>query len=148
MRLCGVLLVAGATLALAADEKKDDAKDELKKFDGTWVLVSSERDGEKAPEELIKKAMPKAVGKDGTVTFFSQGKEEAQATFTVDPTKKPKTIDATMTSGPDKGKKSMGIYEFEGDTLKICYNEKERPKEFSTKKGSGNTLEVYKREKK
>jgi uncharacterized protein (TIGR03067 family) len=148
MRLCGVLLAAGAVLALAADEKKDDAKDELKKFDGTWVLVSSEKDGEKAPEEALKKVMPKAVSKDGTVTFFSDGKEQGQATFTVDPTKKPKTMDATMTTGPDKGKKSLGIYEMEGDTLKICYNEKERPKEFSAKKGSGNTLDTYKREKK
>src|SRR4051812_21154096 len=101
MRLCGVLLAAGAALALAADDKKDDAKDELKKFDGTWVVVSVEMDGEKAPEEGIKKAMPKAVGKEGTVTFFAEGKEQGQATFTVDPTKKPKTLDATMTGGPD-----------------------------------------------
>jgi uncharacterized protein (TIGR03067 family) len=148
LRLLGVLVVAGAALAIAADEKKDDAKDELKKFEGTWILVSSEKDGEKAPEEALKKAMPKAVSKGDTVTFISDGKEQGQATFTVDPTKKPKTIDATMTSGPDKGKKSLGIYEFEGDTLKVCHNEKERPKDFSAKKGSGNTLDTYKREKK
>src|SRR5262249_45781648 len=130
MRLCSVLLVAGAALALAADEKKDDAKDELKKFEGTWVLVSSEQNGEKAPEEALKKARPKATAKGDKVTLFAEDKEVMQLTFTVDPTKKPKTIDSTATTGPDKGKKSLGIYEFDGDTLKICYNEKERPKDF------------------
>jgi uncharacterized protein (TIGR03067 family) len=152
MRLWGVLLLAGGALvvggALAtADDKKDDAvKEEMKKFDGTWQLVSSERDGEKAPAEAIKTA--KAVGKAGKVTMSVEGKTVMEADFTVDPTQKPKTIDATATSGPDKGKKSLGIYEFDGDMLKICYSEKERPKEFSTKKGSGCTLDVYKREKK
>jgi uncharacterized protein (TIGR03067 family) len=146
IRLLGVLVAAGAALALAADEKKDDAKDELKKFEGAWVLVSSEHDGEKAPEELIKTA--KASVKGDKVTLSVGGKTVMEAEFKVDPTKKPKTIDSTATAGPDKGKKSFGIYEMEGDTLKICYNEKERPKEFSAKKGSGNTLDTYKREKK
>jgi uncharacterized protein (TIGR03067 family) len=148
MRLCGVLLVAGAALAVAADDKKDDAKDELKKFEGTWQLVSSEHDGEKAPAEEIKKAMPKAVVKGDKVTLSAGGKTVMEAEFTVDPTKKPKTIDSTATAGPDKGKKTLGIYELDGDNLKICFNEKERPKEFSAKKGSGNTMDTYTREKK
>src|SRR5437773_10911288 len=43
MRLLGVLLAAGAVLAIAADDKKDDAaKDELKKFEGTWQRVAGE----------------------------------------------------------------------------------------------------------
>ena len=146
LRLWGVLLVAGAALAIAADDKKDDAKAELKKFEGTWQLVSSEPEGEKAPAEAIKTA--KATAKGNKVTLSVGGKEIMELTFTVDPTKKPKTIDSTATSGPDKGKKSLGIYEIEGDTLKICYNEKERPKDFSAKKGSGNTLDTYTREKK
>ena len=148
VRLLGVLLVAGAALAVAADDKKDDAKDELKKFEGTWVLVSSERDGEKAPAEELKKVMPKAVVKGDKVTLSVGDKTVMEAEFTIDPTKKPKTIDSTATTGPDKGKKTLGIYEIDGDTFKICYNEKERPKEFSAKKGSGNTLDTYTREKK
>jgi uncharacterized protein (TIGR03067 family) len=146
-QLLGVLLLAGAALALGADDKKDEpVKDELKKLEGTWMLVSSEHNGEKAPADAIKNA--KAVVKGDKVTLSVDGKEIMEITMTVDPTKKPKTIDATATSGQDKGKKSVGIYELDGDNFKICYAEKERPKEFSAKKDSGCTLDTYKREKK
>jgi uncharacterized protein (TIGR03067 family) len=146
MRLWGVLLLAGFLLpGGAALVRADDKKDEMAKFDGTWKLVSSEREGEKAPDDAIKTA--KAVSKDGKVTLQVEGKTVGELEFVVDPTKKPKWLDATATSGPDKGKKTFGIYEFDGDMLKICFNEKERPKEFSAKKGSGNTLDMYKREK-
>jgi uncharacterized protein (TIGR03067 family) len=157
MRLWGVLLLAGLALiagaallgggarAIADDKKDDAAKEEMKKFEGNWQLVASERDGEKAPADVIKTA--KAATKAGKVTLSVDGKTVLEADFTIDPTKKPKTIDATPTTGTDKGKKSLGIYEFDGDTLKICYSEKERPTEFTAKKGSGNTLDVYKREK-
>jgi uncharacterized protein (TIGR03067 family) len=149
--LAGLALIAGAALlgggarAIADDKKDDAAKDEMKKLDGNWQLVASEHDGEKAPAEAIKTA--KVATKAGKVTMSVDGKTVMEADFTIDPTKKPKTIDATATTGADKGKKTLGIYEFDGDTFKVCYSEKERPTEFSAKKGSGNTLDVYKREK-
>jgi|SRR5260370_27176617 uncharacterized protein (TIGR03067 family) len=144
--LAGFLLPAGAALVMADDKKDDAVKEELKKFEGTWKLVSSEHDGEKAPDDAIKTA--KAMAKGGQVTLSVDGKTVMEADFTIDPTKKPKTIDATVTTaGPDKGKKTLGIYEIDGDTMKICFSDKERPKEFSAKKGSGCTLDMYKREK-
>jgi hypothetical protein len=44
----------------------------------------------------------------------------------------------------------LGIYELEGNTWKVCYAMpgKERPKDFSAKEGSGQTLAVWEREKK
>jgi len=42
-----------------------------------------------------------------------------KATFTIDPAKKPKTIDYQMTDGFTKGKKQLGIYEVDGDTFKL-----------------------------
>jgi hypothetical protein len=55
-----------------------------------------------------------------------------------------------MTEGDDKGKTFRGIYEFEGDTRKVCLAPagKERPKEFSSTAGSGHVLAVLKRVKK
>jgi uncharacterized protein (TIGR03067 family) len=147
MRLWGVLLLAGFLLpGGAALVRAEDKKDEMAKFDGTWKLVSSERDGDKAPDDAIKDA--KAVCKDGTVKLQVGDKAVGEFEFVVDPTKKPKWMDATATSGGDKGKKFFAIYEFDGDTLRVCLNDKERPKEFSAKKGTGNTLDVYKRDKK
>jgi hypothetical protein len=44
-----ILLTVG--LLIAADEPKDDpARQDLKTFQGTWVLVSAGRDGKKVPE--------------------------------------------------------------------------------------------------
>ena len=47
-------------------------------------------------------------------TFF-------KAKFTIDPTKKPKTIDYAMTEGFTKGKTQLGIYELDGDTFRSCF---------------------------
>jgi len=146
-QLFAVLVVAGVALALGADDKKDDAKAELKKFQGTWQVVSAERDGEKVSADDAKKM--KAVVKDDTVTVYNGDKMVAEMTFTVDPTRKPRTMDLEVTRGDDKGKKSLAIYEMDGDTLKVCVCDgKERPRDFSTKKGSDCHLYTYQHEKK
>src|SRR5262249_47235108 len=74
---------------------------------------------------------------------FTQGTAESKGTFKVDLTQKPKTIDITFTEGPEKGKTVLGIYELEGDTYKLCLSlkDKDRPKEFVSKAGSGHILE-------
>jgi len=73
-----------------------------------------------------------------------------EAKFTIDPTKKPKAIDYTMTEDPTKGKTHLRIYELEGDTVKFCFAMpgKDRPTEFTAKEGSQRTLSVWKRAKK
>jgi hypothetical protein len=49
---------------------------------------------------------------------------------------------------PD-GKKVRGIYELDGDTLRFCVAppDKDRPTEFTSRKGSGYTLRVFRRVK-
>jgi uncharacterized protein (TIGR03067 family) len=56
----------------------------------------------------------------------------------------------SVTEGPDKGKTFLGIYELSGDDYKVCFAPagKGRPVEFSSKEGSGNILQVWKRGKK
>jgi len=69
--------------------------------------------------------------------------------FKVDATKKPKTMDMTPSEGRYKDKTLLGIYELDGDTLKICFAEpgKDRPTDFTSKAGSGVVLAIHKREK-
>ncbi len=71
------------------------------------------------------------------------------ATLTVDPSKAPKTFDAKVTDGPNKGKVYLAIYEISGDALKVCYDEagKKRPTEFKGE-GGAQTLVVHQRVKK
>ena len=51
--------------------------------------------------------------------------------------------------GPEKGNTSLGIYEIENDTWKICLTTRgnNRPKKFATEPGTGHACEVLKREK-
>ncbi len=77
-----------------------------------------------------------------------------KGTFKLDPTKKPKTIDMTVTEGrreQDQGKELHGIYELTKDGLKWCTSEPggtERPKEFATKEGTRDLFVTLKKEKK
>jgi uncharacterized protein (TIGR03067 family) len=143
MKLHGLLLVGIASLLVAAD----DAKDELKKLEGTWSMVSGEQDGKKLDADIVKGAKLVIKGDDHDVKV---GKDTFKGTHKIDPSKKPKTIDAMDTEGKFKGKTSHGIYDLESDTFKVCFAEpgKDRPKEFSTTKGTGHIMHVWKREKK
>ncbi len=134
-------LVAGFLIAA------DDPKDELKKLEGTWTMVSGEKDGKPVAEQTIKAAKLVIKGDQHDVKI---GDEGYKGTHKIDPSKKPKTIDATDTDGPFKGKTVHGIYELDGDTFKVCFAKpgEDRPKEFSTKSGTGHILHVWKREKK
>jgi len=137
------LLVLAAGFLVAAD----DPKDELKKLEGTYTMVSGEKDGKNVAEQTIKIAKLVLKGDQHDVKI---GDDTFKGTHKVDPSKKPKTIDATDTDGPFKGKTVYGIYELDGDTFKVCFAKpgEDRPKEFSTKSGTGHMLHVWKREKK
>lgn len=136
--LC-VVLMAG--LLVAADD--DAIKKELEKFTGTWIIVSAEG-GAGASDELKDALFIIADEK-----FTLKAKElELKGTIKADPTKKPKTVDMTLTDGPVQGK-FLGIYELEKDELKCCFgdvNSEDRPKNFE--KAEGHILLKLKREKK
>lgn len=139
-------LIGFLALVLVADSRAGGDK-ELKKLEGTWVLVSGEQGGKDLPEEVIKGA--KLVIK-GNKHIVQMGEEKIIGTHELDPTTKPKSIDATKTEGPEKGKKILGIYEIKGDTFKVCFGEpgKDRPKEFTGKAGSDCFVHLWKRVKK
>ncbi len=139
------LLVLAVGLLLAADAKEDTAKKELKKLEGTWQVVSMEMDGQKQSEDDAKQY--KIIIKGNKYTLKMQDNAINQGTFTIDATKKPKTIDIKPTDGDNAGQTMLGIYEQDGDTQKTCYAQpgQKRPTKFSSE--GGNTLIVSKRQK-
>jgi uncharacterized protein (TIGR03067 family) len=150
MRLRGLLALAVVVL-VAADAKDDDAKKELKKLEGKWVMVSGEMDGKKVLDEHVKKSKITYTGATVAVETPHQSSETIKATIKkVDTTKTPHEMHWARDNGPGAGKTMMAIYEWMGpDQYRICFDPsgKEVPKEFKTKEGSGHILHVWKRVK-
>ena len=131
---------------VAAEPAADAVKKDMALLEGQWAMVSAERMGQPLPDDLVKGS--KRVSKDGETTVSIGGSVFIKAKYTVDPSKKPKTIDYTLTEGTNKGKTQLGIYEIDGDTVKFCFGGPgdERPTDFTAKADSGRTLSVWKRE--
>jgi uncharacterized protein (TIGR03067 family) len=141
---CAVGFAASDTLA----DDKADLEKEVRKFQGTWTIESSEYGGQKLPDEQLKAFIVVYEGDKHTV---KNGDQVVQVgTQKIDPTKSPKTIDVTMTEGPNKGAVMLGIYEIDGDTLKACFDAegKKRPTEFKSAPGSQTFVNIHKRVKK
>jgi uncharacterized protein (TIGR03067 family) len=117
---------------------------------GTWRPIATENNGNKASEETLKE-IRWARGADGKWAMQRDGKTVLEWTVTrIDPTKKPKTIDLEVTFGSHEGQVYRGIYELDGDTLRVCLGQPERaerPTGFSARKGSNSALSAFKREK-
>ena len=140
------LAVAGGT-GTRADGKADVEK-EFKKFHGVWTFESVEAGGKKAPADAFKDMTVTFAGDQYTV---KRGDEVIQVgTQKLDPSRSPKAIDVTVTEGLRKGAVMLGIYEIDGDTLTVCFDEegKKRPTEFKSPAGSQTFVNVHKRVKK
>jgi uncharacterized protein (TIGR03067 family) len=140
------MLLALALLLTA--EGKDD-KAELKKFAGTWQLVSEVMDGKEQPADYVKR-IRWIFGDNGHWKVEDSGKVIFAGVLTVYPDKNPKAADSTLTNEDEhKGKIVRAIYELDGDTLKQCWVvEGERPRAFDPQPGPGINYSVYKRVKK
>jgi RNA polymerase sigma-70 factor (ECF subfamily) len=129
----------------AGPPKEDTAKADLKALQGTWVVLSMEKGGKQAPEDMIKGA---TLVIEGDKFTLSHGKGETEeAVLKLDPTKDPKEIDFAVS---DQGRPLVleGIYKLEGGTFTVCQSlpPDERPRTFATKEGARwPTLVVFKK---
>jgi uncharacterized protein (TIGR03067 family) len=121
----------------------------MSQLEGEWSIVSSEIDGQALPHEGLKDNSTKMVVKERETTVTLGAVVLLKAKITVDPSKKPKRIDYTIIDGGPKGKTQLGIYELDGDTVKLCiaWPGMDRPVDFRTQEGDGRTLDVWKRVK-
>jgi uncharacterized protein (TIGR03067 family) len=143
-----VIAVIGVLVLAGVGEAPDAVKKEMTQLEGEWSMVSGEANGQAMPKEAVNSG--KRVARNGETTITMGGQVYFKARFTIDPARKPKAIDYTMTDGPTKGKTHLGIYELNGDTVKFCFAApgKDRPTEFTAPEGSQRTLSVWKRDKK
>lgn len=133
---------------LAVALVQDPAADDLKKMQGTWNAKMVELGGQKSPDKEGPK-ITVSIDEDQYAVSFND-KLLTKGTLKLDPTQKPKTIDAMPADGPGKGMIQPGIYEFTKDGMRIVFAEpgQSRPKEFKTQLGSKETLIEYRKDKK
>jgi uncharacterized protein (TIGR03067 family) len=144
----GLVCLAALMLAAPVFGRDDESAKELKKLEGVWIMVSGEKEGEKLPDEMVKKNKIVWKGKKVEVTSPHQSDELIKATIKVDASKTPHEMEWVRDNGPDAGKTMYAIYEWiDGDHYRVCFAKagKEKPKEFSTKAGSGHMMHVWKR---
>jgi uncharacterized protein (TIGR03067 family) len=134
-------------LAFLVAAVNDPPRSDLEKFQGTWLLVAKETEGENVPAEDFKD--DKSVFEDNRVTLLAGDRVRRRGLVTLEPSRKIKAINTWDQDGPYADQTVPGIYEIDGDTLKLCFARPgdERPKEFTTKSGTGFLFCVYKRQK-
>lgn len=137
-------IVATCVCVVAAQDQT--GQEELKKLSGTYTLVRGEAAGKPIAPEIVRTAKLTLTGDRHVVQL---GEETIRGTHTVNPLEKPRSIDATDTTGRFAGKSVKGIYKFEDETFTVAFappNEP-RPIDFITKDKPGHLMHVWKRTK-
>ena len=120
---------------------------DLEKWQGIWVETTCEWNGQNVAFDAERPRWTTTIqGNRYTVTDANGNVIEA-LTFRLIPGRTPKAIDVQITAGPNAGQRNAGIYQLDGDNLKICWPiaGQERPTEFTTKNGSGVCFQTWKR---
>ena len=142
-----LVIVAVLTFGAAQPEESQAVKEDMARLQGEWSMESGVADGYPMPASMLPNS--RRVCKGDEVTATVGGQLVMKAKITIDPSRKPKTMDYQVIDGPTQGKKHLGIYELEGDKFKSCFGapDAERPTDFTSKPGDRRTSSMWKREK-
>ncbi len=113
---------------------------DFKNILGTWKIVASEWDGDPNQEAIGNHFTFNNARMDAWLRTIG----EISVDYEIDPTRNPKHLKATMGFPPNQTL-YLGIYELDGDTLKLCFRKRERPTSFKTELGSMSTSHVLER---
>lgn len=143
MRLFPVFVFTAVLCLASPSFGGDESKTDAEGLQGYWQAVTINNEGRSAPEELSRGFGILIVGEKMQM-FSPLG--NAEFSFTLDPTKKPKAI--SLEGRGNDFKYSSAIYELKGDELKLCLstrNPRDFLTEFSAPDGSGIALVTLKR---
>jgi len=142
-RLLLAAALLGPTGFTPADEPKGDKAETVAKaleaFAGTWEIETVTPDG------ATKDAKRLVFGKEGRhAAVAKDGVELRAGTFEIAPTVRPKVWDHRSDDAKKDGKDVLGVYELEGDKLKVAcvvgqwkgkeWVGKDRPRAFDPKR--------------
>ena len=139
------LAAVGIILLASAAPAGDEARKDLDKLQGEWVMAALEVDGKQVPEEKLRGTTLTIKGDKYIVKVKDTSHE---VTFKLDPSQDPRAIDMFLPNGTDAPKLSPGIYRIDGDTFQLCRAqaaEQPRPRDFGTWPNTGVFLVTWKR---
>jgi uncharacterized protein (TIGR03067 family) len=118
---------------------------ELERLQGSWTVVALEVEGEVLPNSSFSGAKIVVSGSD--FSALNMGAPYG-GTLTLNAETAPKQFDLLFRDGPHSGKRSLGIYELNGNEWKFCLGlaGSDRPQKFATAPGSGAALETLERD--
>jgi uncharacterized protein (TIGR03067 family) len=131
---------AGVTVDVVAPTGSD-----VRRIQGTWLAISVEHNGQVAPNREVEGVTMTFGGDKVKVIGFKGIHEEEEGTFQLGSTQRPKWLDLTLAK-----RRMPGIYKLDADSLTICVTQDEggeRPKTFTTDRGTALSLIVLKRQK-
>jgi uncharacterized protein (TIGR03067 family) len=112
---------------------------------GNWVMVRWQRGASVVVYNPNEKFYVWTIRGDRLAARQGALGWSINATFTLDPTQTPKTMDAIELAGPNQGKIDRFIYRLDGDTLTVCHRGigQARAKDFTGKGGANDVVVVF-----
>ena len=141
-----ILIICALGVPLVYTQLKEGVPD-TNNIEGVWRCVSATVDG-KPLSDATTQSLRLHLTKTGYKT--EKGSEVLfDSTYTVDLTKSPKEINMVGTEGDLAGKTALGIFSYDGKTLRICYvmPGSPRPRTFESPQGAKAFLVSWRRER-
>ena len=123
--------VLGILLLSANDPKEYGYEVVMDELQGVWQFVAVEVDGQGV---LVKESDSCLIFRNGQYTWTGTGPNQA-GTYRTDGRPKPAHVDMMQMNEPFKGKAEKGIYQIQGNNLKIAtrHTSEKRPEHFAEK---------------
>ncbi len=119
--------------AIGCGALADETQREYERFQGQWRVARLEENGEAEPDDELRRFRLTIRGRSIIVDLEGQ---RQTTEFRIDPTQQPKQITLIPHYGEDKGKTFHGIYDIQGNRLRICATRlPDRPKVFESRQG-------------
>jgi uncharacterized protein (TIGR03067 family) len=142
-RRLGCLMILAIMVASCRVSLIADPADDARAWQGAWRMVSTTYDGEPQPGD-----MEWIVDGDHYTIRLNGQSHEDPYTFTLDTSRKRIDVFHHETPPGTSGGSLKGIYEINGDSLKVCYDltGQQYPQSFSANRGSRQVLYVFRHE--
>jgi uncharacterized protein (TIGR03067 family) len=118
-------LIFTCFLFLGAGDQEAKKPDDADKFQGHWTVISYEEEGVCLPDNVTKTWTFAFEGKGIASSCAARPSWKDSGTIRVDSTPSPKSIDISWKTVQGT---ILGVYEFEGEKLRICFGGPDRPR--------------------